>query len=717
MPNYLLEIGTEELPADQVPEAQEKLKNLFREALTEARLSFGELRALGTPRRISCIVNGLAAMQETVKKKVKGPPAKSGFDAKGEPLPSALGFAQKQGISVSELGREEINGVEYIVADLTIKGRPVAQVLPEIVPGIIGQLSGERLMRWGDSTLRFSRPIRWMVSLLDDQEVVISLEGIKSGRESFGNRVLAPEKLRIDNPDTYVDALRKARVLVCADERESLIKQQVASAAEKLKGKARQLDGPLLKEVVNILEWPHPVVGEFAAEYLDLPDTLIETVMVHHQRYFPVERTDGGGTDNNKLLPYFITVANNDRREAEPHIKLGNERVLKARLADGRFFYFDDQKQKLSQRKESLGQLTYQEGLGSYLKKTERLLKGAAALSADLKLDSKTSICLERALELCKLDLVTSLVRELPELQGYVGAWYASLEGEPKEVVDAIVSHYQPRYQNDSIAGDLVGKFAAVIDKVDSLTGLFALGRRPSGSSDPYALRRQAQGAVDTLMDGLADYAIDLRKLISLFLDEVEGLLKNKKGFDKAAAGADLEDFFLQRVRAELQDSFLKREVIEAVTGSKDCLANLPLIKTRAKALQNLLSTEKGIALARAGVRVANILKGAKTAEGKVLPELLEIEAERLLYDALNKELLELEKNGKLKEPAETDADFEALLSQLVLLIEVIDKFFQDVMVNDPDPKKRDNRHALLGSINTYFAKLGDFTKLQPLLP
>ncbi|MBX9690499.1 MAG: glycine--tRNA ligase subunit beta [Candidatus Obscuribacterales bacterium] len=712
MPNYLLEIGTEELPADHVPEAQERLKNLISDALTQASVPFESVETMGTPRRLACIVRGLAALQSTVKKKVKGPPVKSSFDASGNALPPAKGFAQKNGLTVEQLSREEIGGVEYLVADLVIEGKPSSNVLKEVVPHAITQLSGERLMRWGDSELKFSRPIRWIVSILDKDELPIQLDTIKSGRDSFGNRVLAPEKLRIDSPDAYVDSLRKAKVLVHPGERRSLIESQVAQAASKLSGKPRQLKGALLDEVSNILEWPHAVVGEFSSDYLELPDTLIETIMVHHQRYFPVERADG--TSTHALLPYFITVANNDRNEAQAQIKQGNERVIKARLADGKFFFFDDQKMKLLDRKEALDQLTFQEGLGSYLKKTERLCMAARHLSAALMLEPKYSLCIERTLMLCKLDLVCNLVRELPELQGYVGAWYAAREGELVEVVEGIANHYAPRSQDDPIPPDMVGRFAAVIDKLDSLVGLFALGRRPSGSSDPYALRRQAFGLIDILIEGLGEYRINVSELMALLMDQIKPSLANKRGFDPAKALTDLSEFLLQRIRTKLAERGIKREVIEAVCSSGRVLSDIPDAIARCECLEKLLESDPSMRLVRAGVRVGKILNEDSPSEFDI--KLFENDAEKALYKALHEEVEAKFPENKLGHVL-TAADYALIVESIDSLSAPIDKFFEDVMVEDPNREKRNNRHALLNRVYAYFAAIGDFRCLKPLLP
>lgn len=714
MPDYLLEVGTEELPADQVPEAQERLKNLMTDALREANVKFGEVSTLGTPRRLTCLIQELSAVQDTVQKKVAGPAVKSAFDASGKPTAAASGFAQKHGMTVEQLAREEIGGTEKLVANLTIQGKPVAEVLKEVVPAAVMQLSGERLMRWGSSDLKFSRPIRWIVSLLDDKEVAVQLDSVHSGRKSFGNRVLNPGPIEIKNTKSYVDDLKKARVLADPSERQQVIRQQVENIAGQVSGRPRQLGGALLDEVVNITEWPHAVLGEFETEYLDLPDKLIETIMIHHQRYFPVERTNGGDSKK-RLLPYFITIANNDRKEAEPHIKQGNERVIRARLADGRFFYFDDQKTKLTARSGALSNLTFQEGLGSYMDKTQRLVSAAKILIDSLQMDARVSVCLERTMELCKLDLVTNLVRELPELQGYVGSWYAEIEGEPPDVVTAIASHYAPRSQHDDIPPDTVGQFAGLIDKLDNLVGLFALGRRPTGSSDPYALRRQAQGIVDILFDGLNAYRVNVTALIELFLALVQGTLEKRKGFDAKKAIHDVRDFLLQRVRTKLQERGYRREVIEAALSAFDPLENIPDLILRCDAIQSQVSTSQGLDVVRAGVRIGNILN--ENSPSSVDAKLFAVDAEKNLWEAFqSKVVAEWEKNGQFQQPASAE-EYRRILELLGSLVQPVDAFFENVMVNDPDTAKKNNRHGMLRLIYNYFACVADYPKLQPLLP
>lgn len=726
MSDYLLEIGTEELPADHVGEAQERLETLLGESLKQANLSFQGIKTYGTPRRLAAIVTGLPAKQETVHKKVKGPPVKSSLDANGKPLPPAQGFATKQGLKVEDLEQEEIGGITYLMANVTIEGQASSNVIAEIIPTIIQQLSGERLMRWGNLEFKFSRPIRWLVSLMDNEVVPFSLAGLTAGRNSFGHRILAPGAIEVKSPGSYIGQLKGKKVLVDNEDRKATIREQVIAKCKELNGQPRQFKGSLLSEVTNITEWPTAVIGGFAPEYLDLPDTLIETIMVHHQRYFPVESTNG------KLLPNFISIANNDLKEAEPQIRAGNERVLRARLADGRFFYFDDQKVKLSDHKKDLAQLTFHEGIGSYADKQDRLVDAAKMLAESLSLNAEQKICLERTMELCKLDLVTGLVRELPELQGFVGSWYAAKQNEPPQVSAAIASHYAPRSTDDDIPADTVGKLAAVVDKLDNLTGVFLLGKRPSGSSDPYILRRQAQGLVDILVEGFNEpgqqHRINITKLLNWlsaqfypYLEE-RAVRRTKENQPKPNVQAqlekelnDLREFLLLRLKTKLTEKGYKREAIEAVLASGDPLADVTDVIERLSCLEEVMGDNSGIAVVRAGVRVGNIIS-ADSPE-TVNEGLLGEESEKALWQSFNKEVVAVWGNGSgLKKPTNKE-EYKQLLSLLSKIAQPIDRLFDEVLVNDPDKSKRDNRHALLKNVDKYFKTVADFPKLQPLLP
>ncbi len=719
MPDYLLEIGTEELPAAHIPEAQSKIEELLNQELTAANLDFSSIKTYATPRRLAAIVAGLGEKQETVSKKIKGPPAKSAYKD-GVATPAAEGFAKKHGLTVKELGTETMGKEDYLVANVTIEGKSAREVLSEIVPKVIARISGERLMRWADYDIKFSRPIRWIASLLDGEVVRFDLEGVTVSNRTFGHRILAPASIELNSADAYVGTLKKVCVMVDPEERKSAILQQVEFLSKKVSGKSKQLSGPLLSEVVNITEWPHAVIGDFSDEYLALPAMLLETIMVHHQRYFPVERENtsdcGTSVKSNNLLPHFITVANNDSPSAQATIKQGNERVLKARLADGKFFFFDDQRLSLVQRAAELDHLTFQEGLGSYKDKVERLKRLAGKLTNQLRLDAKLSVCLERTMELCKLDLVTNLVRELPELQGFVGAWYCELAGEPAEVVRAISSHYSPRHTDDPIPSDTVGCFTALLDKIDHLAGLFALGKRPSGSSDPFALRRQAQGLVDILIDGVPQYPINLSLLLDQVVEEFRPVIsRSKKNIDVASVRAELDDFIMQRLRGKLLDMKFGREIVDAVLANHDPLINLADVVVRLHCLDELVRSDSQLALVRAGVRVGNILSpdSPDQVDSAAFSEPVE---EELWKEFTEKVKNRWESTGQFKTPS-TKEEYDELLSLLKPLAPTIDKFFVAVLVNDPDATKKNLRHAMLKNIDKYFSTVARFSKLQPILP
>jgi glycyl-tRNA synthetase beta chain len=715
MSAFLLEIGTEELPASFIGEAQRNLCDGLAEIFRSHNINFSSLRGLNTPRRLAVLVQDVSSSQNQTIRKVKGPPLEACFDAGGNPTPAAKGFAAKNKLSVEQLEREQHGNLVYVVAHVVTEARSITDVLQSEVPKLITRLSGDRMMRWGSSEFKFSRPIRWIVALLDEEVIPLSINNVLADNVSYGHRILHPGAVPIAKPESYIADLASAFVQVDPELRKTKIEEEVTAVAAGLSGRPRQLSGALLDEVVNITEWPVAVSGDFANEYLDLPDALIETVMVHHQKYFPVEALSGS-----RLLSHFITISNNDRPEAAEHITRGNERVLKARLADGRFFFFDDQKVSLTDRKEVVAQLTFQEGLGSYGDKVERMVRTAEKMSAAWSLPPSLSVPLIRTLELCKSDLVTNLVRELPELQGHVGSWYAEKEGQPAEVVQAIASHYAPRFTEDSIPHDRVGQLASVIDKVDTLVGLFSIGKKPTGSSDPFAMRRQAQGVVDVLMDGLSDLAIDVTELFSQTLSQfgaekshrVGDVRSQNKGFvSDEKILSDVSDFIVQRIKNKLSVSS-KKEVVDAVLGASDRLSYLSDILTRVTAVESLLKTVQGLDCVRAGIRISNILKAN---DGhKLDPEALSEEAERNLWTAYHKAFgVNDRSTGQLL----SEASCLELIAGLEELVLPINRFFEEIMVNDSDLNKRKNRHALLHLIHDKFKKLADFSKLQPLIP
>ena len=712
MSDYLLEVGVEELPAGFVPEALDRLCQLLKAELEANSIEFSEIASYATPRRLAALVKNISKMQKTTEKTVKGPPVKSSFDEKGKPLGAALGFAQKNGLTVEELTREEVAGVTYLFARVVTPGKPTKDVLPALIEKVIPQISGERLMRWGSCSVKFSRPLRWFVSLLDKEVVPFSLAGIESGRHSRGHRILHGGQVEISEAISYEGDLEKAFVMVDAGRRQAKIEKEVKDLAGSLKGHAMRLDknSSLVEEVVYLTEWPVAVMGDLEPEYLALPSMLIETIMVHHQRYFPLskdEKVDEEAVDH-KLLPHFITISNNDSAGALSKIKQGNERVLRARLADGKFFYFDDGKQKLQDRSEALGKLTYQEGLGSYKDKTERMVELAGLLAEQSGTDGGDRKALLRTCALMKLDLVTGLVRELPELQGFVGSWYAGKDGEDKSVVRAIASHYAPRFSQDAIPQDRVGQLAAVVDKLDHVTGLFALGKKPSGSSDPYALRRNAQGLIDILVDGMPAVPVNLVELIDKLMTRFEPLVNGNGKFNRQEKSLEVQDFLLQRLKGKLLDLSYSREIVECAmaTGSLENIADLLV---RLTVLKELAEDAGKQGLLRVGVRIGNILKADSKAE--VDAQTLTEPEEKALWQAFQV------RSEQLKVPdLPTANQYKQLCSHLSELVEPVDAFFDKILVNDEDRQKRQNRHGILKHIDNSLKRLGDFTRLQALI-
>jgi glycyl-tRNA synthetase beta chain len=710
MANYLLEIGTEELPAAYLKELQDRLVELAGKALQEANLDFGKLRGFSTPRRLVLFVDKLADRQHETEKKVKGPPKKTSFSPDGKALPSAVGFAAKHNIPVESLTTEKMGDTEYLVALVKSGGQPAREVLAQLIPNIVTSLSGERMMRWGEGDLKFMRPIRWFVSLLDSQIVPFEINGVKASRSSQGHRTLSPGAVEIDSANNYLDRMQKANVSVDPEHRRALIKEQLITIAGEVSGTPRQTRETLLDEVANITEWPCAIVGSFAKEYLDLPEFLIETVMVHHQRYFPVEEKLSPeqikAGKKAKLLPYFVAISNNTLPSARGKIKLGNERVLKARLADGRFFYFDDQKTPLKDRIAHLSQLTFQHGLGSYQDKISRLTAAGNALSKSLKLDAKTTTDLERALSLAKVDLVTNLVKELPELEGHVGSWYAANQGESDEIAAAIASHYSPRFIEDPPPKDYLGQIVSLLDKLDNIIGAFMLGRKPSGSSDPYALRRQAQGIIEICLGAKSNF--DLPAITSQLASSLKVAGDNGKVSSQSIA-LEVQDFLLQRLKTKFLESGYKKEIVEAVLAAKEPLASLPDAHERCKALAAFVASETGLEIVRVGVRVANI----------VADEAREPFEEAQISESVEANLL---KGFKQVFSNHSQPDFYlqdqycTYLTSFRPMVPLIDQFFDAVMINDPDPVKRKTRRGLLGCIDERFKLVADFSKLKPLL-
>jgi glycyl-tRNA synthetase beta chain len=554
MPTFLLEVGTEELPADFVDSAIAQWKERIPQSLKEQCLTHEPIEFYGTPRRLGVLIPGLLEQQPDREEEVKGPPAKAAFKD-GNPTPAAVGFARKQGVELDTLEVRDTDKGEFVFVLKKIPGRAATEILTELIPQWIFGLEGRRFMRWGDGDLRFPRPIRWLVTLLDGDVLPIELENgaetIKSDRISYGHRILHPQSLTLSQAADYVESLHSVFVMVEPGKRQNIIKEQVESAAQKLSGYA-PIDEDLWQEVTNLVEWPTAVVGKIEQEFLSLPSEVVTTVMVTHQRYFPVFTNETEG----KLLPNFITISNGDANKSNI-IAAGNERVIKARLADGQYFYKTDLASSLESYLPKLEKVTFQDELGSVRGKVERIEKIAAQIADQLAVSESERTDILRAALLCKADLVTQMVYEFPELQGVMGQKYAAASGESEAVATAIFDHYLPKGASDDLPDTRTGQVVALADRLDTLVSIFGLGMIPTGSSDPFALRRAANAVINiSLWKGLG---INLHQLLQDISADFVAAYP-----DKNSPVETLQEFFIQRIRTLLQERNIHLQVFTA---------------------------------------------------------------------------------------------------------------------------------------------------------
>ncbi|MBS4022773.1 MAG: glycine--tRNA ligase subunit beta [Dethiobacter sp.] len=685
---FLLEIGTEEIPARFMEPALIQLKDAASEELRFERLSHGEIKTFGTPRRLVLLVDALAEGQLEIVEKKKGPAKKAAYDNQGNPTPAALGFARGQGIEAGELFTEAVDGVEYVFAARQTPAQAAGEVLQSVCIRLLSRLSFPKPMFWYSREIRFARPIRWLTALYGSEVVCFEFAGLSADRKTYGHRFLAPEARVLPSADDYLQAMADGAVVVDQKERRAMIAGQVTSEAVRLGGRT-SLDEELLDEVVYLVEYPRAVAGNFNSDYLEIPPEALITVMRTHQRYFPVFDA------NDSLLPHFITISNGTSDEFTYNVRAGNERVLRARLADARFFFDEDRKVTLESHVEALDKILFMEQLGSMRKKTERLAAITKALAAEIALPMHEVAAAVRAAALCKADLVTHMVYEFPELQGTMGGYYARLSGEDSAVAVAISEHYAPRYAGDTPAVTPAGAVVAVSDKLDTLVSCFGLGLIPSGSQDPYALRRSALGIVSTL--ALHNFNISLSRLVSLGLAELSGSI-SRPG---AEVLAGVHDFLLSRVRYMFAEEGLRYDVIDAALGSS--ADDLPGLSARARVLQRKLETPELTSLLTPFTRASNLVRNACAHTPD--PSLFVSDAEQKLY-------AEVTHSADVVKNAAAGGDYEAVFTALAALQQPIDNFFTEVMVMVEDKAVRNNRLALLQQIKTAFLTLGDLSKI-----
>jgi len=686
--DYLLEIGVEEMPARFLDPALAELKETVTGFFREQRLSYKRLGTYGSPRRLALLVEGLAEYQEPLELEIKGPAVKVAYKD-GAPTRAAEGFARSQGVSVSELVQKAAGHVEYVFAVKREAGRPAREVLAEAGPYLISSLHFPKPMRWGDLEVRFARPIRWIVSLFDRDIVEFEFASLKAGRTTYGHRFLSKEPITLNAPSEYLDKMKNNYVMVETAERKETIWRQVCELAAKSGGLVEE-DDDLLSEVNNLVEYPTALIGEFSVEYLKLPKEVLVTSMREHQRYFPVTGADG------KLHAKFIAVKNGAADHLE-NVRTGNEKVLRARLADANFFYQEDLKAPLADKVPELKKIVFHESLGTVYDKMMRVSNLARYLADATGAGNSDRDTALRASCLAKADLVSSMVYEFPELQGVMGREYAELSGEGKSVASAIYEHYLPRFAGDKLPESLPGKILSIADKIDTIVGCFAIGIQPSGSQDPYALRRQALGISHIIMEGGIN--LSLSDLIKEAYLGYEGKVQLKLSPEKVCD--EVTEFFKQRLRAILIDQGFSYDIVEAVQAAG--YDNLSDALLRAGALAEFRKEPAFGNLLTAFVRANNLSKNATI--NQVNPALLQDQSEKALY----KRLTEIQGQAKLYLEKQ---DYRSLLSSIATLQDPLDKFFNSVMVMVEDEAVRHNRLALLLNLAALVRRVADLSRV-----
>ena len=711
MATFLLEVGSEELPASFVPQALAQWQSRVLADLQAQALTPSALHLYGTPRRLALVLEGLPDRQPDRTEAVKGPPAQAAFK-EGQPTAAATGFARSRGVGVEALEIRDTDKGAFVFVTQTLPGQALAQVLTELVPGWITGLEGKRFMRWGDGDLRFPRPIRWLVALLEDQVLPLELENgsetCRSDRQSQGHRVLSPGPLPLARAQDYAETLRAAQVEVDPNRRRQTIAHQVEVAAHQLGGEAL-IPTDLLEEVTHLVEWPTAVVGQFEASFLDLPPEVAIMEMESHQRYFPVRQPG----PELALMPYFITIANGDPAKSAL-IAEGNARVIRARLSDGKFFFDADRAQSLEALGAKLATVTFEERLGSMAAKVGRIGAIAAQIAGQLQLAPPQRALVQRAAHLCKADLVSQMVGEFPELQGVMGQHYARHSGEPEAVALAIAEHYLPRGAQDALPQSLTGQVVGLADRLDTLVGIFSLGELPSGSSDPFALRRAANAVVSIIW--AAGLPLNLAALVTGVVDDY-GRDPTLKLENPSQVLSQLLDFFRQRVQTLLQEEGVDYDLVNGVLGEADSpygqrpLQDLLDTRARARFLQEIRrdgrlqavyeTVNRATRLAAQGDLATDPLDPA----GLVDPGRFESPAEAALLAALVTLLPQTL-------AALAQRDYHQLVAGLAQVAPVVSAFFDgpdSVLVMATDAQVRQNRLNLLGLLRNHALVLADF--------
>lgn len=680
------EIGVEEIPAFDLVDAVKQLEKKVPTILDDARIPHGAVQVFDSPRRLIVVVSEVATATEAETEVFKGPSVKIAFDEAGAPTKAAEGFARGKGLTVDALYREEVDGVEYVFAKREVPEVEVATLLPGVLEAIIKCIAWPKSQRWGARHEYFSRPVRWLVALFGADVIEFEYAGLSATNRSYGHRFLAPGPFEVANADALLDVVRAANVVPSHAEREAIIREQIA-AIEAETGLKAELPAKTLVEVINLAEFPTAMVGIFDEEFLAVPEEIIVDAMLMHQRYFPLYDAEG------KLTNKFIVVSNGDPAYTETIVD-GNERVVRARLYDAKFFYDEDLKKPLEAYVPALADVVFQEKLGTVLDKTHRIEKLVDHLATVAALSEEDARDAKRAALLAKADLVTGAVIEFTSVQGIMGSYYAEAAGETPQVAQAIAQHYQPKFAGDALPETIVGQLVAFADKLDTICGLFAIGQGPSGSSDPFAIRRSAIGIVNMLNAGLP---VSLSDAISVALDNFTDI-----DFDKIAVQQEIEDFFVTRARVMAQDAGHSLDAIEAVLagGVKE-----PAEFAKRVAVLEQFRAENADTMQDLSTAFARAYNLRDEAVGTDLNEAALEEVEIALRDAVA--AADVQVNEALAQE-----NYEEALHALAALRDPIDTFFEAVMIMDDDLIKRANRLALLNRFVSVFASVADFSHL-----
>ncbi len=687
MSDCLIELGTEELPPKALLNLSQAFTEGMQQHLQEAGLAVPRVESFATPRRLAVLLRDVPLRQQDQVVEKRGPALAAAFDADGNPTKAAEGFARSCGVEVSQLEQKETDKGTWLFYQHQQKGQALVDLLPEILAQVLAALPIPKRMRWGDRADEFVRPVHWLVMLLDEKVIKANILGTEAGNQTYGHRFHAPQALVISRAADYPQLLdNQAFVIASFDERRSLIREQVEKTAAELGGRV-QIDEDLLDEVTALVEWPQTISGRFDEAFLEVPPEALVTTMQDNQKYFAVF------DEQSRLLPYFITVAN--IKSGDPQVvSAGNERVIRPRFADAKFFWEQDRKVTLSSRLQSLENVVFQQQLGTIADKVIRIRLLAGFLAESMATDVSES---ERAAELCKCDLMTDMVGEFPKLQGIMGKYYALHDGEDQAVANAIEQHYWPRYAGDAVPHEACGQFVAIADRIDTMLGIFAIGQKPTGVKDPFGLRRAALGIIRIMIDN--ELPMDLRTLCN---KAVAGLADK---LDAAPVVDEVIDYIFDRLKAYYHDQNVRYDIVDAVLARKPMV--LTDLNNRVMAVNEFLDEEAAQALAAANKRISNILKKqAQPVTAEINEELLQEQAEPQLYQHLCRiETIAL---------AHFDGnEYLFGLKALASLREDVDNFFDDVMVMVEDEALQMNRLALLQKLANNFLRVADFSRLQ----